>query len=139
MPGEPRIFSAEEATRLIPRLSAILPRLRELRDAIVKQKDLHDVEEIASHGTTGKAAQNARDTMDLLQKTIRQIEREFEKELKFFEDEGCELKGIEPGLVDFYSERQGELIYLCWMEHESAVCFWHPLSGGFAGRHPIDE
>ena len=138
MSEEPRIFTAEEATRLIPKLAALLPRLRGLRDAIVKQKDLHDVEEIASHGTSGKAAQAARDAMDGYQKTIRQIEREFEKELKFFEEEGCELKGIDPGLVDFYSDRDGELVYLCWMEHESAVQFWHPLGGGFAGRHPIE-
>lgn len=139
MSEEPRIFTVEEANQLVPRLAAILPELRRLRDAIVKEKDLHDVEEIASHGTTGKAAQTARDEMDRLQKNVRRLEREFEKELRFFEEEGCELKGIDPGLVDFYSDRDGELVYLCWMEHESVIQFWHPLSGGFAGRHPIDE
>lgn len=139
MSTEPRIFTVEEASRLIPKLAAILPQLRQLRDAVVKEKDLHDVEEITSHGTTGKAAQAARETMDQRQTNIRRLERQFQKELKFFEEEGCELKGIEPGLVDFFSDRQGELVYLCWMEHESAVQFWHPLSGGFAGRHPIDE
>ena len=139
MPEEHRMFTVDEANRLVPTLGVLIPRLRQLRDAIVKEKDLHDVEEIASHGTAGKAAQTAREAMDQLQKNIRRKEREFEKELKFFEETGCELKGIEPGLVDFYSDREGEMVYLCWMEKEASVRFWHPISGGYAGRHPIDE
>lgn len=139
MAEEPRVFSVDEANRLVPALAALLPELRRLRDAIVKDKDLHDIEEIASHGTTGAAAEAARTAMDALQKSIRRHEREFESRLRFFEDQGCELKGIDPGLVDFYSDREGELVYLCWMEGEASIRFWHPLSGGFAGRHPIDE
>ncbi len=139
MAEEPKIFTVEEADRLVPALSALLPQLRRLRDAITKEKDLHDVEEIASHGTTGKTAETARETMDGLKKNIRKLEREFEKHLGFFEQQHCELKGIDPGLVDFYSDRNGELVYLCWMEGEPSVRFWHPLSGGFEGRHPIED
>ena len=62
------------------------------------------------------------------------LRKEFEKEIRFFEQIGCELKSLEPGLVDFYGERQGELIYLCWREDESSVDWWHSLSGGFSGR-----
>ena len=138
MSEEPRVFTVEEANKLVPSLALIMPELRRIRDAVVKEKDLHDVEEIASHGTTGKAAEAAREAMDALQKNIHKLERRFEKELKFFEDTGCELKSIDPGLVDFYSDRVGELVYLCWMEGESSINFWHPLSGGYAGRHPID-
>jgi hypothetical protein len=139
MPEEPRLYSVEEANRYVPKLAAIVIELRRLRDSVTKDKDLHDVEEIASHGTTGAAAQAARDTMDQLQKNIRRVERLFEKELKFFEETGCELKGIDPGLVDFYSDRDGELVYLCWMENETSIRFWHPLGGGYEGRHPIED
>lgn len=134
-----RVFTVEEANTLVPRLAVLIPELRRMRDGIVKAKDLHDVEEIASHGTQGAAAETARQAMDSLQDTIRRLERTFQKALKFFEEEGCELKGIDPGLVDFYSDRAGELVYLCWMEGEDRVGFWHPLSGGYEGRQPIDE
>jgi hypothetical protein len=134
-----RVFTVAEADALVPRLTALLPELRRMRDGIIKAKDLHDVEEITSHGTTGEAAQKARETMEGLKDTVRRLERTFEKALKFFEEEGCELKGIDPGLVDFYSERERELVYLCWREGETAVRFWHPLSGGYDGRQPIEE
>lgn len=133
-----RVFTVEEANALVPRLAALIPELRRMREGILKAKDLHDVEEIASHGTEGAAAKSAREAMDSLQDSIHRLEKTFQKALRFFEEEGCELKGISPGLVDFYSDRDGELVYLCWMEGEPAVGFWHPLSGGYEGRQPLE-
>lgn len=56
-----------------------------------------------------------------------------------FEAWGIELKDAERGLIDFYSERDGELIYLCYLLGEDTVRYWHTLSGGFAGRQPLEE
>ena len=138
MPSEPRVYTIEEANKLVPKLAIILPELRRMRDKVMKQRDLHDVEEIVSHGTNGEAAHKSRQAMDFLQGDIRRIEKEFEKALRFFEEAGCELKGIDPGLVDFFYERDGgEMAYLCWAEGETALRFWHPLTGGFAGREPL--
>lgn len=134
-----RVFTVDEATALVPRLAVLIPELRRMREGIVKAKDLHDVEEISSHGTVGAAADEARKNMDSLQDSIHRLEKTFQKALKIFEEEGCELKGIDPGLVDFYSERDGELVYLCWMEGEDRIDYWHPLSGGFSGRQPLAD
>ena len=51
---------------------------------------------------------------------------------------GIEVKDIESGLVDFPSEYDGRIIYLCWRLGESRVEWWHELDAGFAGRQPID-
>ena len=56
-----------------------------------------------------------------------------------FEEEGIELKGLEPALVDFPALMQGVEVYLCWREPEERVGHWHPLSTGYAGRRPIAE
>jgi hypothetical protein len=50
---------------------------------------------------------------------------------------GVELKGIDEGLVDFPSERDGRVINLCWRMGEETIAWWHELDTGFAGRQPL--
>ena len=47
------------------------------------------------------------------------------------------VRDLERGLVDFPALRDGEEVYLCWVEGESEVAFWHPPEAGFAGRQPL--
>jgi hypothetical protein len=50
---------------------------------------------------------------------------------------GCELKGVEQGLIDFPALREGRVVYLCWQYDEPEVAFWHEVDAGFAGRQPL--
>ena len=50
---------------------------------------------------------------------------------------GCELKGIEEGLIDFRAEMDGREVYLCWKFGEGRIDWWHELDTGFAGRQPL--
>ena len=50
---------------------------------------------------------------------------------------GVELKGIDEGLVDFRSTRDGRVVYLCWRLGEETIAFWHELDVGFPGRQPL--
>jgi hypothetical protein len=50
---------------------------------------------------------------------------------------GVELKGIDEGLVDFPSEREGRVVYLCWRLGEDRIGWWHEVEAGFAGRQPL--
>ena len=47
------------------------------------------------------------------------------------------LRDVERGLVDFPSLRDGEEVYLCWLEGEPEVSHWHPPDAGFAGRQAL--
>jgi hypothetical protein len=47
------------------------------------------------------------------------------------------LRDVERGLVDFPAVREGEEVYLCWLEGEPEVTHWHPPDAGFAGRRPL--
>ena len=48
------------------------------------------------------------------------------------------LRDLERGLVDFPAIRDGEEIYLCWVEsEEDEIKHWHDLDSGFAGREPL--
>ena len=50
---------------------------------------------------------------------------------------GIELKDPEKGLIDFFHERDGRMVYLCFQLGETAIAHWHDLHTGFAGRQPI--
>ena len=50
---------------------------------------------------------------------------------------GVQVKDLAIGLVDFPSERDGHIVYLCWRMDESAIVAWHELDGGYPGRQSL--
>jgi hypothetical protein len=130
--SESRVFSLAEANALLPRLREALPRLRELRAEIIRLQTQADIEEIA--GAAGPEARGRVD--DILAELEPKVER-FHGEMAELHKLGCELKDLEKGLVDFRADRFGEPVYLCWMEGEDAIRFWHKIEEGFKGRKEI--
>lgn len=47
------------------------------------------------------------------------------------------LRDLDRGLVDFPAIRDDREVYLCWLEGEDEIGFWHDLEAGFAGREPL--
>jgi len=47
------------------------------------------------------------------------------------------LRDLDRGLVDFPALRDGHEVYLCWVEGEPDIGFWHDLDAGFAGREEL--
>ena len=52
---------------------------------------------------------------------------------------GAHLKDLDSGLVDFYSRRGQEIIFLCWKEGEAEIRNWHNLQSGFSNRKPLKD
>jgi len=131
---EPKIFSIEEASRLIPLIRELLQRLRTLREKIEAQKLEMDLFEIVGAPRQGIFVELGMTKEMVL---LNDMAGEFNKHLEELESMGCQVKGLDQGLVDFFAVRDGQLIYLCWKEGEDAVQFWHTLDGGFQGRKPL--
>ncbi|HLE20953.1 MAG TPA: DUF2203 domain-containing protein [Vicinamibacteria bacterium] len=51
--------------------------------------------------------------------------------------QGCQIKDVENGLVDFPTIWEGREVYLCWKLGEQEVSFWHEIDAGVAGRQPL--
>ena len=47
------------------------------------------------------------------------------------------LRDLDRGLVDFPAIRDYREVYLCWVEGEDEIGYWHDLEAGFAGREPL--
>ena len=49
------------------------------------------------------------------------------------------LRDLDRGLVDFPALRDDREIYLCWLEVEDEIRFWHEPEAGFDGRRPLED
>jgi len=130
----PRLFTLDEANALLPRLTGILTEMQATKPELD-----------ALRGELGEMTETAAGNGHLLEddlKAKRKRAQELVARLNTLLEElnatGCELKGVEEGLIDFRSRRQGRTIYLCWKLGEERIAWWHDLDAGFAGRRPLE-
>ncbi len=131
-----RQFDLAQANHLIPHLHTAFTAMREwLERAQVITGELHQAGVTDDPGAPIADPQSAtgrlRTERDALVLRLRD-------RLNELEDLGVEVKALD-GLVDFRATLAGRPVYLCWRYGERAICFWHELDAGFAGRQPIDE
>lgn len=126
-----KLFRLDEANAFVPRLQILMERLQ--RGAL----RLHD--EMTSLARERGVALADLATEELLRRRpeARVVAEELDAVVHEIQDTGAHLKDIQFGLIDFPSERDGEIVYLCWQFGEPEVAFWHGLEDGFAGRRPV--
>lgn len=136
-PAPPRTFTLEEANALLPRLQGLLKRMQEVQRGLARTSyRLTEVVRKMAVGNGYPVQAMKREIDELFTQQQRLIE-DLQSLLGQLESVGCVVKDLETGLVDFYSVRGGELVFLCWKLGERRVRFWHTLEGGFAGRQPL--
>lgn len=60
--------------------------------------------------------------------------------VKNISGEGILIKDLNSGLIDFpHIRKNGEEVYLCYMNGEDDINFWHRIGDGFSGRRAIEE
>lgn len=133
---ELRLFTAEQASALVPYLEAKVKRIRAAkRELDSTMKRLEVLSLIAGAGASDENPDvRARSRTDA---RVRQLTREVEEEVEAIQTRGCVVKDLDLGLVDFYSLRHDRLIFLCWKSGEELVTHWHSLDGGYAARKPL--
>ncbi len=131
--AELKIFTVVEAERTLPLLRKILADLKieydEWREAVAG----YEVLAAASRADTGE-------TDDLLRSRgrVTAAAARVNDGLLELEAVGCQFKGFEEGLIDFYALRDDRLVFLCWKLGEAHITHWHEVDAGSAGRQPID-
>ena len=63
--------------------------------------------------------------------------QEMMQKINEIQSNGCIVKDVETGLVDFYFSNKGELVFLCWRYGEQYVSHWHSIDEGFKSRREI--
>ena len=128
------LYSIETANHLLPWLEQQFKNLRMVNgDLANHKKTLADL--LRNRGNNGHSSSeevilSTREVVDRLTANMQEV-------LKGIDDLGILVRNIEMGLVDFPAERDGRLIYLCWISGESTVAFWHETNVGFTDRQPL--
>lgn len=65
--------------------------------------------------------------------------RDLGKTLEGVAAQGVIIQEVNPGVVDFPSMVDGELVLLCWQVGESSVEHFHPVEASFEERRPLPD
>ena len=123
----PRLFTRDEANRILGDLRPLVAEVISARARLVElQPSLAPVlEKLLGNGGSRLTAELL-DTFERLRAAVGAIEAL-----------GVLIKDLETGLIDFPSDRGGDVVLLCWRYGEPDVAHWHPIDAGFGGRQPL--
>ncbi|WP_344934730.1 DUF2203 domain-containing protein [Sphaerisporangium flaviroseum] len=117
-----RIFTVEEARSLMPQVRRLVAELVAIR------ADLAEL----GHDLRG----GVRSPLGGLPEA-KAMEAHVAEILGWFDEQGIELKGIAPVLVDFPAVLDGVSVRLCWIEGETELGWYHRADLGFPGRRRL--
>lgn len=121
-----RHYTLEQANAALPWVGERIERLREAQ-ALLTEKEARDaLSEAAPGNGGGEPGQVVSEGFLALRSGLAELEA---MEIV--------LRDLERGLVDFPALREGREVYLCWVEGEDEIGFWHELEAGYAGRQPL--
>jgi len=126
-----RRFTVEQANRMLPLVGRIVRDIVETHRAW--ERSVHEFELATAESRADRPSARAEE----LQRETQRLATEIQSFIGELRDLDVEFKGFDLGLVDFPSELDGRLIYLCWKLGEESVGWWHEAEDGFAGRQPL--
>jgi hypothetical protein len=133
----PRVYTVDEVNELIPELERRFLELDELRRKLKISKIRLDALEMIWGDQIHKNDCPDHGEYDHHLEELKATEEQFQKTAGSFSEFSATVKGLDPGLLDFYGVHDGHLVFLCWRRGEEKCEFWHHVDAGFAGRQPV--
>ena len=132
-----RLFTVEEANQLLPRLRRILAQLQEARRRL--QDSQQQLAARYHGGPRANGHTSPRSEMASLTAASEDAQSQIAAAVEAIQELGGELKDPDRGMVDFRTEREGRVVYLCWLMEEPRVRYWHELDAGYRGRQLLED
>lgn len=130
-----RLYTLEEARSI---LAEVVPVLEQLRLAYVELRAIRALRAVTAERTSGDGNLiEAPPGSASATERVEQLTEALQQAADLLEARGILLKDPERGLIDFYHEREGEVVFLCFQLGEDDIRYWHPVDAGFAGRQPL--
>ncbi len=128
------LFTLEQAEALLPQLREELGAMQRCKAQIDGLRGAlgHAVEK-----STGNGHVKDEEGLEVKRRQAEALVDQLNERLGRINGWGVELKSIDEGLLDFRSEREGRVVYLCWRLGEDRIRWWHDVDAGVAGRQPL--
>jgi len=136
--AEIKMLTLAEANAALPKVTSILKSLRKLRDRVLRVQAQIEIEEMTGLGSDGRLTPKTQNAITLQMDEFQIQTAQFENLLEDLFLLGAHLKDLNRGLIDFYSLRNQEVVFLCWIEGEAEIQYWHTIEGGFQNRRSLD-
>ena len=122
-----RHYSVEQASAALDWVAERLRRIRDARERLTDEEAREALTEAAPANGGGPPGRVVSEAFLELRGAVVELQ-----------EMDIVLRDLDRGLVDFPSIRDGEEVYLCWVEsEEDEIGFWHDLDSGFPGREPL--
>jgi len=131
-----KLFTIDEANSLVPFLQETLDTLqKQVRDVVRLKRQI----EVLNLICDSRVSQQNLDFQEYVQKTAlyHQLIGQADALIREVRVKGCLLRDVHTGIVDFYAEMDGQVVFLCWRRGESVITFWHPVGEGYGQRRHI--
>lgn len=117
-----RTFTVAEAHALMPEVRRHAAELVALRADLAEMSRELRTEGHSAHGGMAEA---------------KALEARLSELVSWFPEQGLEVKGVAPLLVDFPAELDGVSVRLCWLEGEPELGWYHRTDLGIVGRRRL--
>jgi hypothetical protein len=135
-----RYYTVDEANQAVPFLEATFTRIIQMRRQIGELHKLLDLADSAPEKDTFDVELEGASTVILHNRgTLKALILAVQDELEKINATGCLIKSVDTGLVDWYAQKDGRDVFLCWHLGEDEVRYWHDIREGVRGRRPIEE
>ena len=133
------VFTLEAVNALVPKLQELVGRQFHLRSQI--EGLLANLGRELGGEIPERIVLDPADPAELreLKRNLVQHVEQYRAGWDEIEQLGAVLKDPRLGLLDFYGNVDGKLVWLCWKYGEREVGFYHPLDQGFASRKPLHQ
>ena len=121
-----RHYSVEEANAALGWVAERIERLRSARERLTDEEVREALGEAAPMNGGGDPGRH-----------VSQAFLDMRSALTELQEQQIVLRDLDRGLVDFPALRDGREVYLCWIEGEDEISFWHDLDAGYGGRQPL--
>jgi hypothetical protein len=121
-----RHYTLEQARASLPWVAGRLRALREARERL-QDREARRTLVLGARGNGGGGTG----------KRLGDAFAELRTGMAAFEEREIVLRDLDRGLVDFPALREGREVYLCWVDGEEDIRYWHELDAGYAGRQEL--
>ena len=121
-----RHYTLEEANAALGWVQEVITSLRTAREGLSDEEAREALAEAGPQNGGGDPGRVVSEAFLQLRDSLARLQ-----------DAEVVLRDLDRGLVDFPAIRDDREVYLCWVESEDEIGYWHDLEAGFAGREPL--